>query len=162
MERRTDAHRRHDERRASAVPESGQRRVQNLRRYACNSLVLFFLFFHEWIENSSSLADFQRVLLLILIITRTSQALVTGKRSYIESCCCVCVCVCVCCHCFSSGVKIKRKREREDTWIVEFWSTALWKNSFCRVSVERETARRSFVRNVDVAPFHHLSSSSLL
>ena len=55
------------------------------------------------------------VLLLILIITRTSQALVTGKRSYIESCCCVCVCVCVCCHCFSSGVKIKRKREREDT-----------------------------------------------
>lgn len=76
-------------------------------------LSFFFCFFHEWIENSSSLADFQRVLLLILIITRTSQALVTGKRSYIESCCCVCVCVC--CHCFSSGVKIKRKREREDT-----------------------------------------------
>ena len=78
-------------------------------------LSFFFFFVHEWIENSSSLADFQRVLLLILIITRTSQALVTGKRSYIESCCCVCVCVCVCCHCFSSGVKIKRKREREDT-----------------------------------------------
>ena len=50
---------------------------------------------------------------VILIITHISQALVTGKRSYIESCCCCCcVCVCVCCHCFSSGVKIKRKRER--------------------------------------------------
>jgi hypothetical protein len=134
--------------------------VQNLRRYACNSLVLFFFFFHEWIENSSSLADFQRVLLLILIITRTSQALVTGKRSYIESCCCVCVCVC--CHCFSSGVKIKRKRERRHVNCRILIYCTLGKNSFCRVSVERETARRSFVRNVDVAPFHHLSSSSLL
>jgi hypothetical protein len=74
-------------------------------------------FFSSFTNGSKihALADFQRVLLLILIITRTSQALVTGKRSYIESCCCVCVCVCVCCHCFSSGVKIKRKREREDT-----------------------------------------------
>ena len=161
MERRTDAHRRHDERRASAVPESGQRRVQNLRRYAYNSLLSSF-FLSRMDRKFIQSLTFNVILLIITIITHISQALVTGKRSYIESCCCVCVCVCVCCHCFSSGVKIKRKREREDTWIVEFWSTALGKNSFCRVSVERETARRSFVRNVDVAPFHHLSSSSLL
>jgi len=78
--------------------------------------ILSFFFFSSFTNGSKihALADFN-VLLLILIITRTSQALVTGKRSYIESCCCVCVCVCVCCHCFSSGVKIKRKREREDT-----------------------------------------------
>ena len=159
MERRTDAHRRHDERRASAVPESGQRRVQNLRRYAYNSLLSSFFLSRMDRKFIQSLTF--NVILIILIITHTSQALVTGKRSYIESCCC-CVCVCVCFHCFSSGVKIKRKREREDAWIVEFWSTTLGKNSFCCVSVECETARRSFVRNVDVAPFHHLSSSSLL
>ena len=80
--------------------------------------ILSFFFFSSFTNGSKihlhSLTF--NVLLLILIITRTSQALVTGKRSYIESCCCcVCVCVCVCCHCFSSGVKIKRKREREDT-----------------------------------------------
>ena len=110
MERRTDAHRRHDERRASAVPESGQRRVQNLRRYAYNSHSFFSSFTNGSKIHLHSLTF--NVLLLILIITRTSQALVTGKRSYIESCCCCC-CVCVCCHCFSSGVKIKRERERE-------------------------------------------------
>ena len=122
-------------------------------------LILFFLLSRMDRKFIQSLTF--NVILIILIITHISQALVTGKRSYIESCCCCC-CVCVCCHCFSSGVKIKRKREREDTWIVEFWSTTLGKNSFCCVSVECETARRSFVRNVDVAPFHHLSSSSLL
>ena len=74
--------------------------------------ILSFFFFSSFTNGSKihlhSLTF--NVLLLILIITRTSQALVTGKRSYIESCCCCCVCVC--CHCFSSGVKIKRKRER--------------------------------------------------
>ena len=110
MERRTDAHRRHDERRASAVPESGQRRVQNLRRYAYNSLLSSF-FLSRMDRKFIQSLTFNVILLIITIITQISQALVTGKRSYIESCCC-CVCVCVCCHCFSSGVKIKRKRER--------------------------------------------------
>ena len=75
-------------------------------------LILFFLLSRMDRKFIQSLTF--NVLLLIIIITRTSQALVTGKRSYIESCCCCCccVCVCVCCHCFSSGVKIKRKRER--------------------------------------------------
>ena len=72
-------------------------------------LILFFLLSRMDRKFIQSLTF--NVLLIILIITHTSQALVTGKRSYIESCCC-CVCVCVCCHCFSSGVKIKRKRER--------------------------------------------------
>ena len=80
-------------------------------------LILFFLLSRMDRKFIQSLTF--NVLLIILIITHTSQALVTGKRSYIESCCC-CVCVCVCCHCFSSGVKIKRKREREDARIVEF------------------------------------------
>ena len=74
-------------------------------------LILFFLLSRMDRKFIQSLTF--NVLLIILIITHTSQALVTGERSYIESCCC-CVCVCVCCHCFSSGVKIKRKRERED------------------------------------------------
>ena len=74
-------------------------------------LILFFLLSRMDRKFIQSLTF--NVLLIILIITHISQALVTGKRSYIESCCCCCcVCVCVCCHCFSSGVKIKRKRER--------------------------------------------------
>ena len=75
-------------------------------------LILFFLLSRMDRKFIQSLTF--NVILIILIITHISQALVTGKRSYIESCCC-CVCVCVCCHCFSSGVKIKRKREREKT-----------------------------------------------
>ena len=70
-------------------------------------LILFFLLSRMDRKFIQSLTF--NVILIILIITHISQALVTGKRSYIESCC---VCVCVCCHCFSSGVKIKRKRER--------------------------------------------------
>ena len=159
MERRTDAHRRHDERRASAVPESGQRRVQNLRRYAYNSLLSSF-FLSRMDRKFIQSLTFNVILLIITIITHISQALVTGKRSYIESrlsCCCCCVC----CHCFSSGVKIKREREREKTRELSNFDLLLGKHSFCCVSVECETAR-SFVRNVDVAPFHQLSSSSLL
>jgi hypothetical protein len=72
-------------------------------------LILFFLLSRMDRKFIQSLTF--NVILIILIITHISQALVTGKRSYIESCCCCC-CVCVCCHCFSSGVKIKRKRER--------------------------------------------------
>ena len=112
MERRTDAHRRHDERRASAVPESGQRRVQNLRRYAYNSLLSSFFLSRTDRKFIQSLT-FNVILLIITIITHISQALVTGKRSYIESRLSCCCCCCVCCHCFSSGVKIKRERERE-------------------------------------------------
>ena len=80
--------------------------------------ILTYFFFSSFTNGSKihlHSLTFNAFFFLLLIITRTSQALVTGKRSYIESCCCVCVCVCVCCHCFSSGVKIKRKREREDT-----------------------------------------------
>ena len=122
-------------------------------------LILFFLLSRMDRKFIQSLT-FNVILLIITIITHISQALVTGKRSYIESrlsCCCCCVC----CHCFSSGVKIKREREREKTRELSNFDLLLGKHSFCCVSVECETAR-SFVRNVDVAPFHQLSSSSLL
>jgi len=55
----------------------------------------------------------------------------------------------------------EREREREKTRELSNFDLLLGKHSFCCVSVECETAR-SFVRNVDVAPFHQLSSSSLL
>ena len=80
--------------------------------------ILFISSFFSSFTNGSKIhlhsLTFNVLLLILTIITRTSQALVTGKRSYIESRCkCVVLCVCVCCHCFSSGVKIKRERERE-------------------------------------------------
>jgi len=62
---------------------------------------------------------------------------------------------------FGRENKEKERERRHVNCRILIYCT-LGKNSFCRASVERETARRSFVRNVDVAPFHHLSSSSLL